>query len=243
MLVVSNISVTYGRGNVIENLSLEFQPNKIYSIIGPSGCGKTTLFKSITGIIRPYKGQIYCEQSDQLSIMMQNDVLLPWRTVKDNIKLGTELTTKKNLPDEQIKVMLEEFGIPDSFELYPQELSAGMKQRVSLIQAMISNPSYLFLDEPFSNLDYDIKLVIQKKLIDNHFKRKNTIVLITHDIEDAIALSDYIIILTNQPTTLKRIIPIEYDEDVRRDPVLMRTNEKTPHYFNSIWKDLKYFDA
>lgn len=240
MLKVFNVSVSYGDKNVIKEFSMDFLPNKIYSIIGPSGCGKTTLFKTITGILQPENGSINIGDSEKLSFMMQEDILLPWRTVNDNIRLSTELTTNEVLSDVFISKTLENYGLYNICNLYPNELSAGMKQRVSLIQALMSKPTYLFLDEPFSNLDFDIKLVVQQRLLNLHHISKNTIVIITHDIEDAIALSDYIIILSSQPSTVKKQLKIDFGE-VKRDPVLARSDHCFSYYFNLIWEGIKHY--
>lgn len=240
MLNINELSVFYDKTPIIQDLSIEFIPGKIYSIVGPSGCGKTTLFKTITGIITPKKGKISWGKDDHYSIMMQNDTLLPWRTIKDNIRLGAELTTKEELTDIQIESLLKQFELNNISDLYPNELSAGMKQRVSIIQSIVSKTNYLFLDEPFSNLDFDVKLIVQKQLLDIHSKIENTMVIVTHDIEDAISLSDYVIILSNQPTKVKQILPIELNSK-KKDPIVSRSNQNSTKYFDIIWNEIKYY--
>jgi NitT/TauT family transport system ATP-binding protein len=237
-MIVDKVAFSYKNGvEVFEDISLNFEKNKIYSIVGPSGCGKTTLFKLLVGIEHPLKGKILYEKEDSHSVMMQTDTLFPWYTVKDNIRLGFELTNGTGVYTETlIDDYLVAFQLEDFKNAFPQELSAGMKQRVQMIQSMIGETKYLFLDEPFSNLDFDVKLRIQSFLKEKQKEIKNTLVIITHDIEDAIALSNQVIVLSAKPVRIVDMISIEIDNS---DPVAVRSNPLMADYFSKVWSLLK----
>lgn len=236
-MIVDGLTFSYTENTLIfDNVSMRFDKNKIYSIVGPSGCGKTTLFKLLVGIEQPRKGRIVFDEGDRLSIMMQTDTLLPWRTVKDNIQLGSELTSGKCIQDSIIDDYLLQFKLDGIKQLFPAELSTGMKQRVSLIQSMVGETDYLFLDEPFSNLDFDVKLQVQRTLLEYHQRLNNTIVIITHDIEDAIVLSDEVIVLSAKPVKVVDNIYVEIDNS---DPVVVRSEPIIADYFQRIWSMLK----
>ena len=236
-MIVNSISFSYvDPVPVFETFSCEFEKNRIYSIIGPSGCGKTTLFKLLAGVLKPGKGSITYEGNENHSIMMQADTLLPWRTVADNIRLGSELSSGRPVLTSTIEQYLSDFRIEEIKDSFPSELSAGMKQRVALIQAMIAEASYLFLDEPFSNLDFDVKIQVQKCLLKNHGRTKNTIVIITHDIEDAVALSDEIIVLSTRPAKVMERIQVTKDDS---DPAVVRSSPLMAAYFQKIWSLLR----
>jgi len=168
--------------------------------------------------------------------MLQDDLLLPWRTLKENVELGLEVLHKSSdLTDRYIA----DFGLKGYEHYYPHELSGGMKQRAALIRTLLTEPDILLLDEPFSSLDFDIKLRIQKIILDYQKRTGCLIILVTHDIEDAIALSDEIIILTEKPTTIKKVIKI--DSGLRKkDPIEARKSPQFSEYFKQIWSELKY---
>lgn len=237
-MIVNEMTFSYNNDVVVfDHFSLSFEKNKIYSIVGPSGCGKTTLFKLLVGIECPTNGNIVYEKDETYSVMMQTDTLFPWYTVKDNIRLGFELTKGTGVNTETlIDDYLAAFQLEDYKNAFPQELSAGMKQRVQMIQSMIGETNYLFLDEPFSNLDFDVKLRIQGFLKEKHKEIKNTLVIITHDIEDAIALSNQVIVLSAKPVRVVDMVSIEIDNS---DPVAVRSNPLMVDYFSKVWSLLK----
>lgn len=237
-MIVNEVAFSYNNGvTVFDNISISFEKNKIYSIVGPSGCGKTTLFKLLVGIEKPITGKIVYEKGNRHSVMMQTDTLFPWYTVKDNIRLGFELTNGTGCDIESlIDYYLSVFKLDGIKNSFPQELSTGMRQRVQMIQSMIGETDYLFLDEPFSNLDYDVKLHVQSFLKEKHKKIGNTIVIITHDIEDAIALSDKIIVLSAKPVQVLDIISVDINNS---DPIAVRSDSSMVDYFRKVWSLLK----
>jgi len=228
----------YSNNNVIvKYFERKFLMNNIFTIIGPSGSGKTTILNIISGVLKNKSAEIKFENENyNLSYMFQDDLLLPWRTLKENVELGLEVLHKtSNLTDRYIA----DFGLKGYEHYYPYELSGGMKQRAALIRTLLTEPDILLLDEPFSSLDFDIKLRIQKIILDYQKRTGCLIILVTHDIEDAIALSDEIIILTEKPTTIKKVIKI--DSKLRKmDPVTVRQTTLFSEYFKQIWSELKF---
>jgi NitT/TauT family transport system ATP-binding protein len=200
------------------------------------------LLNLIARLDYPDSGSINIKGSDRsFGYMMQDASLLPWRTLAENALLGVEVINsvhQKQL-ETPIDEYFEDFDLASFKTHYPATASAGMKQRVALIRTLFLNSSMLLLDEPFSNLDFDIKLKIQKHLINYQLTHKTTILLVTHDIEDAISLADTVIVLSNKPTKVKAEIPIELNLS-RRDPVEARKSAKFSEYFAQIWGELKY---
>lgn len=211
-LQIKNVSFTYQNENhnssmtIIEGLSFNVRAGEFVSIIGPSGSGKSTIFKLITGLEQPSSGDIlinghsYPNRLGYVGYMPQQDLLMPWRTVIENAILPLEIQElSKKQAQEQALELLEQFGLEDAANLYPSELSGGMKQRVSFLRSVLSGSNILLLDEPFSSLDSITRLSMQEWLL-AQWKRFNlSIVFITHDVDEAIFLSDRVFIFTEKP--------------------------------------------
>lgn len=199
--------------NLLESLNFSVFDGEFISIIGKSGSGKTSLFRLITGLEQPSKGYIYINEetsSDrygQVGYMAQQDLLMPWRSIRDNAVLPLEI---KGIPTKkarhQVEKWLEEFGLLGYEDHYPSSLSGGMRQRVSFLRAMLSGSNILLLDEPFSALDAITKLSMQEWLLEQWENHQQTILFITHDVNEALFLSDRIFIINDQPIqTLKEV--------------------------------------
>jgi len=206
MLSFDGVSFTYKSGNsILDNLSFNILPGEFISIIGVSGSGKSTIFRLVTGLDEPSGGTISLEGNQRLSkvgYMPQQDLLLPWRTILENACLPLELAgLDKKAAKEQVQPLLQEFGLGETEHNYPSELSGGMKQRVAFLRAVLSGNSLLLLDEPFSALDAITRLAMQEWLINQWEKHKSTVLFITHDVEEALFLSDRIFLLQNKPVT------------------------------------------
>lgn len=245
-LTVKDLSKSYGNNHVFLNLSFCIDSQEIVSIVGPSGCGKTTLLNLIATLDQPDSGDINIKGNGEckyrIGYMMQDALLLPWRTLAENALLGTEVSNyQNNVVPEMLNHYFNVFDLQEDKQTYPNESSGGMKQRVALIRTLLCSPMILLLDEPFSNLDFDIKLNIQRHLISYHQEKGTTILLITHDIEDAIALSDKVFILSDKPSVIKAEIPIDLGTN-RKDPVEARKSSKFRDYFIKIWDELKYIN-
>ena len=209
MLSFDDVSFTYQSGNsILDNLSFNILPGEFISIVGVSGSGKSTIFRLVTGLDEPSGGTISLEgnQNSQrlgkVGYMPQQDLLLPWRTILENACLPLEIAgLDKKAAREQVQPLLQEFGLGGTEDNYPGELSGGMKQRVAFLRAVLSGNSLLLLDEPFSALDAITRLSMQEWLINQWEKRKSTVLFITHDVEEALFLSDRIFLLQNKPVT------------------------------------------
>jgi putative hydroxymethylpyrimidine transport system ATP-binding protein len=204
-LEINNLSFKYKDSEklIIDDLSFSIDKNEFVTIIAPSGTGKSTLFRLILGLLEPQKGSIHIANEGNKNIigyMPQKDSLMPWRNVLDNTSVGLELNgySKKEARDIAA-TYFEGFGLKGSEKLYPHELSGGMRQRASFLRAIVNNPSILLLDEPFSSLDALTRRKMQAWLLELCQKGKNTVFMITHDIEEALLLSDRILICTELP--------------------------------------------
>lgn len=240
-------SFIHPSGEVIEVLSgvnLSVQRQEFLSIIGPSGCGKSTIFNIIAGLLEPDSGKVMVHGEEinrttgHVGYMMQRDLLLPWRSVLDNVSIGLEIQgMSKNERYEKARVYLERYGLLSFAHSYPTMLSGGMRQRVALIRTLVTNPDIIMLDEPFSALDYQTRLVLEEEILTILKNENKTCVLITHDIEEAIALSDRVAVMTKRPTSVKRMYDIRLAS--RHGSVMKaRSDHRFKEYFESIWRDL-----
>ncbi|WP_238885047.1 ABC transporter ATP-binding protein [Clostridium sp. YIM B02551] len=204
-LEINNLSFKYREADklILEDLSFNINKNEFVTIIAPSGTGKSTLFRLILGLLKPIKGSIELENNNSKNIigyMPQKDCLMPWRTILDNTAVGLELNgySKKEARKKAV-TYFDSFNLKGTENLYPHELSGGMRQRASFLRAIVNNPSLLLLDEPFSSLDALTRRKMQAWLLELCQKEKNTVFMITHDIEEALLLSDRILICTELP--------------------------------------------
>lgn len=226
-LILKNISKSFNNRLIIDNFSAEISRGEFISIIGPSGSGKSTLFNMIGGLLTPDNGDILMDgksiknRTGHISYMPQQPALFPWRTVLDNALLGQELYGEKEI--ERAKRMLEKAGLRHVIHSYPHELSGGMKQRVAFIRALLSPQSLICLDEPFSALDEFTRLDMQKWLLTMWEDDDQSILFITHDIDEALFLSDKIIVLSTQPARIKKIFTVPFERP--REESLLLTND------------------
>jgi NitT/TauT family transport system ATP-binding protein len=228
----------------IRDISFDVMEGEFLAIVGPSGCGKSTLLSLIAGLISPDIGDIYingkpaANSGYNIGYMLQKDHLLDWRSTYKNVTLGLEVQHKFN---EQsiilINHMLETYGLISFKDAKPTELSGGMRQRAALIRTLLLRPDILLLDEPFSALDYQTRLEVSDDICKIIRREKKTAVLITHDIAEAISTADKVIVLSNRPATIKKIVTIELTS-ADDSPLHKRSAPEFSHYFNLIWKEL-----
>lgn len=243
LISINNLSKTFNNSreiiNVLNDISFDVYDGEILSIIGTSGCGKSTILNIISGLINDYDGEIqyYFEKSD-IGYMLQSDALFPWLSVEENAKLGCKIKNVNNL--DYINELLDRFALKDFKNKYPRELSGGMKQRVSLIRTISTKPKLLLLDEPFAALDYQSRLSISKDVY-NLIKENNiTAIIITHDIAEAISLSDRVVVLSKRPSTVKKIYHIKLNN--KQDPINNRKDDNFNYYYDLLCKDLDIFE-
>lgn len=201
-LILSNISKSYNNTLVLENINIKVNEGEFVTILGPSGSGKSTIFNIITNLTQKDNGSVYID--GKISYMQQKDLLLPYKTIIDNVSLPLILNkeNKKNAR-EIVKPYFKEFGLEGYEDKYPSELSGGMKQRANFLRTFINSNDLMLLDEPFGALDSITKTNMQKWLLNIREKFNSTIILITHDIEEAIILSDRIYLISQKPSSIK----------------------------------------
>lgn len=242
LLEINNISKTFntlnGEINAIKSISFDVNNEDFIAIVGSSGCGKSTLLNIISGLLEKTNGTIkFYKENPVIGYMLQEDALLPYLNILDNATLGLSLKkikTKENI--EYTKRLLETYGLKDFIYKYPKELSGGMKQRVALIRTLAIKPDILLLDEPFSALDYQSRLSVSDDVYNIIKKEKKTIIMITHDIAEAISLSDKIIVLSKRPSIVKKIYDIEMEN--KSTPINNRKCKEFGDYYDKIWRDL-----
>ncbi|WHY94207.1 ABC transporter ATP-binding protein [Neobacillus cucumis] len=213
-LMLKKVSKSFGANEVMDGMNFSIKKDEFVSIIGPSGSGKSTIFNLIGGMLAPDHGQIMLENNvingmrGLISYMPQTPSLLPWRTILDNVVLGQELQGKKEIG--KAKEMLEIAGLADYEKAYPHELSGGMKQRAAFIRALLSPQAVICLDEPFSALDELTRFEMQQWLLTVWESNKRTVLFITHNIEEALYLSDRILVLSQKPSKVISEIEVPF---------------------------------
>lgn len=245
---VKNVSLNYhrmdGETPAIKNISFDIHKGEFVSIVGPSGCGKSSLLSIIAGILKPSSGKTsVCDNlvngpSSDVGYMLQKDHLFEWRTIKKNTLIGLEIQNKLNSTTvKYVESLFREYGLEDFSKHYPSQLSGGMRQKAALIRTLAVKPDILLLDEPFSALDYQTRLAISEEIWLILKKEKKTAILVTHDIAEAVAASDRIIVLTKRPAEIKSIHSINFNCE-ERTPIKCREAPEFRYYFNTIWKEL-----
>ena len=241
ILEIKNLSHSYhnleGETLALSHLSFSMSKGEFISIVGPSGCGKSTLLSLISGLLKPEEGTVELH-GKLMGYMLQKDHLLEWRTIYKNIVLGLEIRHLLSSETKQkVQNYLEQYGLADFANAKPSELSGGMRQRVALIRTLILEPDLLLLDEPFSALDYQTRLNVADDIGQIIRREKRSAILVTHDLSEAISLGDKVLVLTQRPASIKRIIPLKFnlEEDT---PLHRRNAPEFKNYFNMVWKEL-----
>ena len=229
-----------GETKALSNLSFQINKGEFVAIVGPSGCGKSTLLSIIAGLIKPESGEIILDQSERIRIgyMLQQDHLLEWRTIWKNILLGPEVTGTLTKEKEALASrLLSEYGLEKFKDKRPAELSGGMKQRAALIRTMVMEPGLLLLDEPFSALDYQTRLMVSGDIGSIIRKSGITALLITHDLSEAISLADRILVLKRRPASIKNDIPVKLTLS-EHTPLSARNAPEFTDLFTLLWKEI-----
>ena len=218
-LLVQHITKTFGSGNqsleTLATIDLTVAKGEFVSVIGPSGCGKSTLFNIIAGVEKPTSGTIAIDgevdavRAGKSGYMPQQPLLLPWRTIEENVMLGLDVKrVSREKGRRQARELLEHFGLADFAQSYPSTISGGMRQRVALLRTVLFNKSFLLLDEPFGALDALTRLSCQMWLLDLWQEFHSSVLFITHDVREAILLSDRIYVLSARPARVLRIVDV-----------------------------------
>ncbi len=229
--------------HAVKDLSLMVNEGEFVALIGPSGCGKTTVLSLIAGLLTPTSGSIYFkgkkvdEKIKNVGYMLQRDELFAWRTIEKNVFLPLEIK-KINTDDNRRYALdlLKKYGLEDFKKSYPHQLSGGMRQRVALIRTLASKPDLLLLDEPFSALDYQTRLDVCNDVYDIIKKEKKTALLVTHDISEALSMSDKIFVLSKRPAKIKNVHT--YNLDKTLTPLKRREDKNFGKNFDTLWREL-----
>lgn len=220
----------------INDLTFDVFDNEILAIVGPSGCGKSTILSILANIENKSSGNII-KRNIHTSYMLQSDSLFPWLTIYENAILGLKIENKLNEDNiKYVKYLINKYGLNDFINKYPDNLSGGMRQRVALIRTIATKPDLLLLDEPYSALDYQTRLTLSNDMYKIIKEEKISVIMITHDIGEAISMADRIIVLTKRPSTIKSIYDINLIN--KTNPINNRKDQNYNYYFDLIWRDL-----
>lgn len=233
----------------LSNISIHVEEGEFISFLGPSGCGKTTLLSIIAGLIKPTKGTVLLENKpisttkNKIGYMLQQDYLFPWKTIEENILLGLKLSKSLNMETKQRTMeLLNEIGLEGVENQLPKQLSGGMRQRVALVRTLATEPKLLMLDEPFSALDYQTKLKLEDLVSKTLKEYGKTAILVTHDIGEAIAMSDRVFLLSPGPGRVHQVFQVP-DELKQLSPFETRSQEAYSTLFQIIWKELESLES
>ncbi|MDB5999120.1 MAG: uncharacterized protein JWP52_819 [Rhizobacter sp.] len=234
-----------GRLPVLDSVSLQVKRGEFVSIVGPSGCGKSTILNFIAGLAASrgdgsirLEGRLVSGVQPRIGYMFQSHGLLPWRSVAANVELGLELAgVSRTERRERAHELLAQLGLKGFEDHLPAELSGGMRQRVALARTLAIDPDVLLMDEPFGALDAHTKLLVQQTFLAHWEKHRKTVVFVTHDLAEAIALSDRIVVLTARPARVMAVYDVKLPRP--RDPVALRGHPHAVRLWDQLWTDLR----
>lgn len=252
VLRIEQIEQTYqaknGEVTALKDISFHIDQGEFYSLVGPSGCGKSTLLSIVAGLLKPSGGRVLIGGepvtgiSPRIGYMLQKDNLLEWRTIRQNVLFGLEI--RRQLNDKTIAhadQLLKTYGLYEFRDKYPSQISGGMRQRTALIRTLAVQPDILLLDEAFSALDYQTRLEVTEDVYQILKREQVTTLMVTHDIPECISMSDFVVILTARPATVREILPITFNLP-ERTPLSCRNTPQFSAYFDHIWKELERHD-
>jgi NitT/TauT family transport system ATP-binding protein len=236
------------RGTIVravENVSLDIQQGEFVTIVGPSGCGKSTVLNILAGLYPPSSGEILIEGkpvsglNPEIGYITQQDNLLPWRTLRNNVLLPIEFREGgvNEKAQERVSALIKRVGLSGFENHYPHELSGGMRQRANIIRTLVYNPRVILMDEPFGPLDAQTRLTLQNQLLQLWEEERKTIIFITHDLTEAIALADRVVVMTGRPGGVKSVTPIPIPRP--RDVYHIHHSQAYREVYDKLWEELR----
>jgi NitT/TauT family transport system ATP-binding protein len=247
-VVVENLRLSYqtitSETEAIRQVDFTVAPGEFVAIVGPSGCGKSTLLSLVAGLIRPTAGRVLvdgeevCGTSTKMGYMLQQDYLFEWRTILSNCLLGPEVRGGDRATAARVATdLLTQYGLGDFLRHYPRHLSGGMRQRAALVRTLVTRPEVLLLDEPFSALDYQTRLTVANDIGSILRREGQTVILVTHDISEAVSLADRVLVMSRRPATIKSEHRITFAAP-DLTPKTRRAQPEFRQHFNAIWEEL-----
>jgi NitT/TauT family transport system ATP-binding protein len=248
-LEARNVSHSYtsirNGAEVLRDLNFHANENEFISFVGPSGCGKSTLFNIIAGLLKPTSGEVYIEGAlttgkphPSLGYVLQKDLLLPWRTIMDNVILGLEVRgVDRKTAYARAAPLFEDYNLKGREKDYPSALSGGMRQRAALMRTLVMDPDILLMDEAYKALDYPLKIALESELLETVRRLRKTVIFVTHDIEEAVTLSDRVYVMKARPGQIIEEIKI----DLGVESTQVQDRRMAPafnHYYQLIWKSI-----
>lgn len=243
ILNIKNLKKIYhtkqGEILAVDNFSFNLYEGEFVAIVGPSGCGKSTILSILCGLEKISEGTINFNNNSTIGYMLQQDSLFNWRTILENCLLGLEIKGELTEESKQYVLnLLNTYGLGEFAHNYPTSLSGGMRQRAALIRTLATKPDILLLDEPFSALDYQTRLAVSDDVYNIIKREGKSVIMVTHDISEAISMADRIIVLTSRPGTVKSIHNIELSD--KSTPIENRKAKEFAYYYDLIWKEIDY---
>lgn len=243
-ITLSNVKKYFGQSGFValDGISIDIPRGQFFVIVGPSGCGKTTLLRILAGLDKESEGQVIITKSDPArptnAMIFQGDSLFPWMTVYENASYGLRMrNVPENVVAETVREWLERIGLWRFRDSYPNQLSGGMRQRVSIVRAFANDPEILLMDEPFSALDEQNKLLLHEELLRIWEVTRKTVVFITHSVDEAVTLGDRIMVMTANPGRAKAVIDVPFGRP--RNVLELRQNPKYGELVFDIWEQLR----
>lgn len=254
ILTLADISFSYheltGETLALQDISFTVNPGEFIAIVGPSGCGKSTLLSIIAGLLIPENGTLLLNDTplassrSRIGYMLQKDHLFEWRTILGNVMLGLEIQKRSDAASKAKALeLLKTYGLDAFADSRPSQLSGGMRQRAALIRTLVLEPELLLLDEPFSALDYQTRLMVADDIWKIIKREQKTAILVTHDLSEAVSMADRVLILSSRPGRLVKDIPITFPELSADCPMNRRNAKEFKTYFNLIWKELNIYET
>ena len=248
-LAIRNVGLKYMTPEremmALHDVNLEVAAGEFVALVGPSGCGKSTLLTLLAGLAAPSEGSIAIRGTEvvapsaRVGFMFQKDTLFEWRTVLQNVLIGAELLgLDRAAALQRAQALLNGYGLADFMHSLPHQLSGGMRQRVALARTLLPKPDVLLLDEPFSALDYQTRLALSDEMAGILRSEGKTVVLVTHDIGEAVSMADRVVVMSRRPGRIKTEFDIRFDGTRRPTPLQARAVPEFNDYFQAVWNEL-----